>query len=368
MTSSFKVCSHCFFSNQFPGVHIENNGKCNICNQNHFSEDKTSITHSNIDELIRIASDIRDNSNSNYDCLIGASGGLDSSYVIYIVKKILKLNPLILNYDQGFTDDIAKSNLKNISLKLDVDLITIKSKFEYDIKYIKNYLNAFEGSNIFWGICYGCHYVLPAVAYKIALKHKISTIFSSYNYYEGALHWPKSQITGSVKLNIKFNILISILSNLLRDKQIKRVYHLALALYYLFKLKSEFHSSPMKYNWVITKTPQFKKNISIRRINITNYIPWNINEMIKVLRNELDWKCHYHEIPMRFDCLLDKAYMSPSYKNFSGTSLHGIIANNLIYDGLMTKNELEKAIESYDQDPIIEKELINNKILFPNKR
>lgn len=130
---NYKKCNSCFFSEKFPGVIIEKNGRCTFCNSDDFKIDKSVQTTLNITELQNIAKELKEKRKGKYDCIIGASGGLDSSYVIYIAKKILDLNPLVIKYDHGFNYSISDNNLKTICSKLKVDLKIIKSAKQNDI-------------------------------------------------------------------------------------------------------------------------------------------------------------------------------------------------------------------------------------------
>jgi N-acetyl sugar amidotransferase len=59
-----------------------------------------------------------------YDCIIGVSGGLDSSYVAYVVKKRLALRPLAVHFDNGWNSELAVENIELLLKKLDIDLQT----------------------------------------------------------------------------------------------------------------------------------------------------------------------------------------------------------------------------------------------------
>ena len=63
--------------------------------------------------------------NKDYDCIIGLSGGVDSSYVAWYVTKILSLRPLIVHVDAGWNNEIAVHNIENIVNILDLDLHTV---------------------------------------------------------------------------------------------------------------------------------------------------------------------------------------------------------------------------------------------------
>jgi N-acetyl sugar amidotransferase len=72
----------------------------------------------------QIAKDIRNESaGAEYDCLIGVSGGIDSSVVAYWVRK-LGLNPLAIHMDNGWNSELAVSNIESIVTRLDIDLHT----------------------------------------------------------------------------------------------------------------------------------------------------------------------------------------------------------------------------------------------------
>ena len=59
-----------------------------------------------------------------YDCLIGLSGGVDSSFVAYWTRKKLGLRPLAVHLDNGWNSEVAVRNIENIVKILDLDLFT----------------------------------------------------------------------------------------------------------------------------------------------------------------------------------------------------------------------------------------------------
>jgi hypothetical protein len=97
------TCSQCFLTDQFPGISFDDKGVCSICNKlSEPSEQerlKSLLELDRIDELRDIAKQIKSQAgsrNQKYDCIIGASGGFDSTYVVYLAKMVLGLNPLVL--------------------------------------------------------------------------------------------------------------------------------------------------------------------------------------------------------------------------------------------------------------------------------
>ena len=76
-------------------------------------------------KLKKIANKIRkDGKNNEFDCIIGVSGGVDSSYLVYLAKEILQLRPLIYHVDGGWNSRLAVSNIEKLIDKLKLDLHT----------------------------------------------------------------------------------------------------------------------------------------------------------------------------------------------------------------------------------------------------
>ena len=65
-----------------------------------------------------------------YDCIIGISGGVDSSYLAYYAKKKMGLNPLAVHFDNGWNSEIAVKNIHHIVQKLGIDLYTYVINWE----------------------------------------------------------------------------------------------------------------------------------------------------------------------------------------------------------------------------------------------
>lgn len=80
---------------------------------------------SNYKELEKISDKIKkDSKNKDFDCIIGISGGVDSSYLVYLAKEVLGLRPLIYHVDAGWNSQLAVSNIEKIVDKLNLDLHT----------------------------------------------------------------------------------------------------------------------------------------------------------------------------------------------------------------------------------------------------
>jgi len=327
-------CCSCFFSTKFPGITVDKYGRCNLCNSRDFAASRKTLTYSDIAELRRIAKRLKQNRQGKYDCIIGASGGLDSSYVIYITARVLGLNPLVICYDAGFSYDIAKQNLKALCAALKVDLKIIRSASQNDSKYVRYTVLALSSINAYWGICLFCHYILRAVIYKYALNENIQAVMTSTNHYED---W---DLPRGFRLRFMINALLK--AGLWRLP--KLVLYLTVARYYLLRLKLEFYVPPITN--MFSRSP---KRPPIEMVNVTKYVEWDILKMVNTLKKQTAWTTPEHpNLQMRFDCKIEDSFVNHTYKNATGMTIQGIICNNLIHDDIGTKSQLKEIVEYYD--------------------
>jgi N-acetyl sugar amidotransferase len=121
-----KVCSICIYDEKILGINFDKNGVCNYCLQieNLLKEYKTGLAAGeNIFNLI--LNEIKDSGkNKKYDCIIGVSGGTDSSYLLHLAKKVWGLKPLAVHYDNTWNSAIATININKMLKQLDIDLYT----------------------------------------------------------------------------------------------------------------------------------------------------------------------------------------------------------------------------------------------------
>ena len=107
-------------------ISFDQNGVCDYCNNYHshiLPSWDTSVTAQ--DRLQSYFDHIKKNSNKDdYHCLIGLSGGVDSSYVTYIAKEKFGLKPLLYHVDAGWNSQQAVNNIEKLIKHLDLELYT----------------------------------------------------------------------------------------------------------------------------------------------------------------------------------------------------------------------------------------------------
>lgn len=107
-----------------------------------------------------------------YDCIVGISGGTDSSYLLHLIKKEYGLSPLAVNLDNGWNSEIAVANIKNMTSSLDVDLET----YVIDYEEIKDLMLCYMLAGLPW-IDVPTDLAIRSVLYLIARKEKVKYIF-----------------------------------------------------------------------------------------------------------------------------------------------------------------------------------------------
>ena len=175
----YQICTNCVMDTSDPQITFDNNGVCDFC-QNYrdiispnwkFGVDKT-------DELLKIAETIKKKTKGQkYNCIIGLSGGVDSSYLCHVTKCIMGLNPLVFTVDTGWNLNIAVENIERVVRRLGLDMYTEVVNWDemrdLQLSFLKAqvpYQDIPQDHVIFAGL------------YNYAANHKIKYIFTGANY------------------------------------------------------------------------------------------------------------------------------------------------------------------------------------------
>ena len=119
-------CKNCIMDSSDPHITFDEDGVCDYC-ANFKSEIMPNWKSLLKDDqaLMSIRDQIKStSSNPDFDCVIGLSGGLDSSYVAYVAKEIMGLRPLLFHVDAGWNTDQAVGNIEKLVDGLGLDLYT----------------------------------------------------------------------------------------------------------------------------------------------------------------------------------------------------------------------------------------------------
>ncbi|MDR7334732.1 N-acetyl sugar amidotransferase [Roseateles asaccharophilus] len=122
----YAICSHCIMDTSDPNIRFDDRGHCDYCNNydatiapNWHTDERGAAKLAALAETIRAAGKGKD-----FDCIIGLSGGLDSSYAAYVAKEKMGLRPLLFHVDAGWNTDQAVGNIEKLVDGLGLDLYT----------------------------------------------------------------------------------------------------------------------------------------------------------------------------------------------------------------------------------------------------
>jgi N-acetyl sugar amidotransferase len=170
-----KECSNCILTEvDYPKIKLNSKGICDICEVN--SAKIKNITELNkserLNELVQL---VKTQKKGKYDCLIGISGGTDSSYLVHLAKE-WGLNPLLLHIDGGWNSEKSVSNIKKIVSISGFDFITEVLPWDE----MKDLQKAFVKANVI-DIDIPFDNAVSMYNFYVAKKYKIKYIFNGYS-------------------------------------------------------------------------------------------------------------------------------------------------------------------------------------------
>ena len=269
-------------------------------------------------KLEKIAEEIKEaGKNQAYDCIMGLSGGLDSTYVAYLAKK-LGLRPLAVHFDNGWNSELAVMNIENIVDKLGFDLSTFVINWDefkdLQLSYLKASVVDIEAIT---------DHAILATMYRLAGEKNIRYILSGTNAQtENTL--PKSWIFSKTDhINIK-------------------------------SIHKKFGTIPLKtFPFMDSKVKRYYQQVKgIESISVLNYIDINMEKVKEIIQKELNWRDyggkHYESIWTRFY----QGYILPTKFKIDKRKAH---LSDLIFGGQITKAEALAEMEKPIYDPVLQK-------------
>lgn len=174
----YKICSRCVMDNSDPFITFDDKGFCNYCRDAEVLLKKRWFPNEIGREMLeKVLTEIKISSkNKKYDCILGLSGGVDSSYLLYLATKKWGLRVLAVHVNAGWNTEIAESNIEKLVNLLGVDLYTYVVDWEevkdLQLSYLKSGLVNIDVPQ---------DHVFFAQLYKKALKEKIKYVFTGHN-------------------------------------------------------------------------------------------------------------------------------------------------------------------------------------------
>jgi N-acetyl sugar amidotransferase len=126
MNRKYQICTNCIMDTSDSKISFDSAGRCEYCNN--YRDNIVPNWHPDERGAREIAAVVdkikRDGQGRDHDCLIGISGGVDSSYVTYLAKAKFGLRPLLFHVDAGWNSQQAVNNIEALVDGLDLDLHT----------------------------------------------------------------------------------------------------------------------------------------------------------------------------------------------------------------------------------------------------
>lgn len=128
----YKICQCCVMDTSDEYIEFDGNGVCNRCNeykQRILPEWNHGIGHeAELQELISAVK--KSGEGKKYDCILGLSGGLDSSYMLHLAVTEWGLRPFVFHIDAGWNLPVAEENIRKMTDKLGIELHVEKMDWE----------------------------------------------------------------------------------------------------------------------------------------------------------------------------------------------------------------------------------------------
>ena len=309
----YKICTNCVMDTTDSKIVFDEHGVCDYCNSY-----KNEIlpnwnpNESNEIELKKIAEQIRkEGQGKEYDCILGLSGGTDSSYLAYIAKEKMGLRPLIYTVDTGWNLNVAVENIERLVKALDLDMYTEVINWDE----MKDLQLAFFKAQVAYQDLPQDH-VIFAGLYNYAVKNGIKYVLTGSNIATECVRPPIEWVH---------------LNDLTLIKDIHKQFG-----------QSKLRTMPMCSMFKYRLYYQYIKGM--KRVALLDMIRYNKDAAEKELKEKFGWKKyenkHYENIFTRFY----EGYYLP--KKF-GYDKRKSYFSNMILTGQMTRDEaLEKLRES----------------------
>jgi N-acetyl sugar amidotransferase len=303
MSRPYQICTRCIMDTTDPQIVFDSEGVCDHCRAYERRAQNELFSRETRDaKLQALLAEVKAaGKNRPYDCVIGVSGGVDSTIVACKVKEF-GLRPLALHVDNGWNSELAVHNIERALKKLEIDLHTIVLDWEE----FRELQLAFLRSSVA-NIEIPTDHALSSLLFKTASDNGIKYVITGANVVSEAT-MPTSWMHDS------------------RDAQLLKAVH------------RKFGTLPLRTYPTCTLSRYFYY-VMVRRIKyvpILNYIDYNKKEAKEYIQRELGWRDyggkHYESVFTRFF----QGYILPEKFNMDKRRPH---LSSLICSQQMTREE-----------------------------
>lgn len=327
MSRDYQVCKNCVMDTTDTAIVFDEHGVCDHCNT--FFNDVLPNWDTGAKgkaQLERMTNEIKaSGQGKDFDCIIGMSGGIDSSYLVHLAKEVLGLRPLVFHVDAGWNSQIAVNNIERLVDGLGLDLFTEVINWEE----MKDLQRAFFRSGV-------SHIDTPqdhaffATMYKFATEHKVKHILTGANLSTECIRNP-----------IEWMYYQS------DSRQIKDIHR-------------HFGERPLK-NFPLTSILWHKVWMpyvrGVKVLRPLNFVPYIKVEARQLLMDRYGWQPYPQK---HFESRFTRFYESYWLPQRFGYDVRKVQYSSLIVTGQMTRDEALQQL----QKPTFDAETIDQEIEF----
>lgn len=326
-----KRCVRCLYpENAKPTIIFDENGLCSGCNY-YDTRKNLKISWGErkqlLEKIIEESKDYSKKNNSNYDCIIPVSGGKDSSYQVYYLKKNFNIKPLLVSFNHCFNTSAGNQNLKNLIVESGFDHIRFTAGLN-SVKKISKYMLEKVGD-----ITWHYHAGIRTVPVKVAIEKKIPLIIWGEHGF--------GELTGLISFN-----------NFVEYTKWSRLEHDMRGIEAESLVGNgdiDIHDiHPYQY-------PNDKEvaNLDLRGIYLGNYIEWNHKKNTEIVTNEFGFKSVRYKRERTFNLhakIEDHANDIHDYMKYLkfGYGRATDDASQEIRNGRLTREEGIEIVKKYD--------------------
>ena len=305
------ICKRCIMDSSDPDIRFDAQGICHHCHAYDAAVKERIKTPSDRDAIV--AEIKRAGAGKPYDCVIGVSGGVDSTYVAYAARKLLGLRVLAVHLDNGWDSELAVKNIQHVLEKLEIELFTEVLDWDEFRDLQLAFLRASTPDS------------------EIPTDHAIVALL-----YQQAR-----------RLGIKYILLGN---NVRTESHLPRAWsHGHSDWRYIQSVQKLFGTKPLATFPHRNMLDMVRDSRTVKLVDILNYLDYSKAEALRVLQDELGWKYyggkHYESIYTRFY----QGYILPKKFGFDKRRMH---LSSLICSGEITRDQAlaELAKPPYPED------------------
>lgn len=326
---SYTICTRCVMDNSDPAIRFNEKGECNHCTE--FLEKRIHHNYKGAESDAQFAVLVEEmkaaGKGKKYDCVIGLSGGIDSSYVAYIARQ-QGLRVLAVHLDNGWNAEEAVQNIRNIAQKLAIDYESYVLDWEefkdLQLSFLKASVPEAETPT---------DIAIPAALHKIAAKYGVKHIISGGNFATEGILPPLWHY------NAKDTVYLKHIQKTFGTRKLKK--------FPLFGFKEEMYYKLVK---------------RMKIVYLLNYVPYDKAAAMELLERELNWKYyggkHYES---RYTGFIQSYYLC---KKFNIDYRRATLATQICTGAVTREQALEElsTLPYKDEKVAIEKKYIAKKL------